>query len=49
MPDSIEGASATEPEIPIGRKRPVVMLVWKKRIILSQVRRQVEFPHPKLG
>ena len=48
-PDFAAGARDTEPETPTGRKRPAVRLVLKKRIMLSQVKRQVESPHSNVG
>ena len=48
-PDLDAGARDTRPETPTGWKRPAVMLVWKNRIMLSQVKRQVESPQPKVG
>ena len=49
MPDLAAGARETEPEMPTGWKGPAVMLVWKNRIMLSQVKRQVELAQPNIG
>ncbi len=48
-PDFDAGARDTRPERPTGWKGPAVMLVWKNRIMLSQVKRQVESLQPKVG
>ena len=48
-PDFDAGARDAEPEMPRGGKGGDVRLVWKKRIMLSQVRRQVALAQPKVG
>lgn len=48
-PDLAAGARETEPEMPTGWKGPAVMLVWKNRIMLSQVKRQVVLAQPNIG